>query len=230
MSIIRKFIVLTDIHGKKENLAMISQELFEADLIILCGDITHFGGEKSSSEILNELEKFNRNFVGVIGNCDYPAAEKFLIEKKCDLTSENINKYGIPFIGLGGSLITPSHTPNEHTEEYYKEELKKKLLSLKQKQEKIILISHQPPYETINDKLPSGIHTGSNEIRKFILETQPLICFTGHIHEGIGIDHIGKTPIVNPGAFKSGYYASFEIDIVNFSFDIQLKQIKKTDE
>ena len=225
MSIIKKIIVITDIHGKKENFALISKELSEADLIIFCGDITHFGDKEAAHEILKEIEKYNCNLVGVIGNCDYPAAEKCLIEKRCDTASEDINKFGITFIGLNGSLVTLSNTPNEHNEEYYKEELKRKLLSRKDKNEKIILISHQPPFGTINGKLPSGNYTGSHEIRNFIENIQPLICFTGHIHEGIGVDYIGKTSIVNPGAFKSGYYASIEINITNFNFDIRLKQI-----
>jgi len=44
-------------------------------------------------------------------------------------------------------------------------------------------------------------------VRSFIEQEQPLICFTGHIHEGVGIDSIGKTKIVNPGPFKDGGYA-----------------------
>jgi len=225
MSIIKKFIVITDIHGKKENFALISTELSKADLIIFCGDITHFGEKETAEEILKEMGKYNHNFIGVIGNCDYPEVEKCFVEKSCSIASESITKYRITFIGLSGSLITPSNTPNEHNEEYYKEELKKKSVSIKGKQEKVILISHQPPFGTINDKLPFGYHSGSCEIRSFIENTQPLICFTGHIHEGIGVDYLWKTPIVNPGAFRSGHYASVEIDITSFDFDIRLKQV-----
>lgn len=223
----KKIIVITDIHGKKENFSLISKELTEANLIIFCGDITHFGEKEAAHEILKEIEKYNQNLIGVIGNCDYPNVEECLAEKCYNAASASINKFGITFIGLSGSLTTPSNTPNEHTEEYYKEEVKGKLgPTTKGKQEKVILISHQPPFGTINDKLPSGAHAGSREIRKFIEETQPLICFTGHIHEGIGVDRIGNTSIVNPGAFKSGYYALVEIDTTSFNFNIQLKQLK----
>ncbi len=66
------------------------------------------------------------------------------------------------------------------------------------------MVSHQPPYDTINDQVSPGVHVGSNSIRKFIEEHQPLVCFSGHIHEGTGIDHIGNTAIVNPGSGRQG--------------------------
>ena len=73
------------------------------------------------------------------------------------------------------------------------------------------MVSHQPPYDTINDQVSPGVHVGSKSIRKFIEERQPLICFTGHIHEGTGIDHIGNTAIVNPGPAGKGSYVLTEI-------------------
>jgi Icc-related predicted phosphoesterase len=36
---------------------------------------------------------------------------------------------------------------------------------------------------------------------------QPLICFTGHIHEARGIDAIGRTKLINPGPLREGGYA-----------------------
>ena len=226
MSNIKKFIVLTDIHGKKENFTLIKEDLTTADLVILCGDITHFGERENSKIILEELEKYNCNIIGVIGNCDFPAVGKYLTEKDYNISKESASKFGITFIGLSGSLKTPAITPNEYHEGHYREELKWKLLSTKPRNEEVILVTHQPPYGTINDKVPSGVHSGSLEIRRFIEEIQPLICLTGHIHEGTGMDYIGKTLIVNPGAFRSGYHASIEIDIASFDFDIYLKQIK----
>jgi len=52
---------------------------------------------------------------------------------------------------------------------------------------------------------------GSKTVREFIKRTQPLICFTGHIHEGIGIDQVGRTKIVNPGPLSAGSYAYAEV-------------------
>jgi uncharacterized protein len=34
----------------------------------------------------------------------------------------------------------------------------------------------------------------------------------GHIHEARGVDHIGRTPIVNPGPVAAGHYAVVMVD------------------
>jgi Icc-related predicted phosphoesterase len=33
------------------------------------------------------------------------------------------------------------------------------------------------------------------------------VCFTGHIHEGVGIDTIGRCQVINPGPLREGRYA-----------------------
>ena len=75
----------------------------------------------------------------------------------------------------------------------------------------MILVSHQPPYGTKADTLKNGVHVGSKIVRSFIDTWQPLACFCGHIHEGRGIDTIGKTKIINPGPVFRGYFAYAEI-------------------
>ena len=52
---------------------------------------------------------------------------------------------------------------------------------------------------------------GSKAVRAFIEQRQPLICFTGHIHEGVGVDQIGKTNIINPSSLSEGNYAYAEV-------------------
>jgi Icc-related predicted phosphoesterase len=71
----------------------------------------------------------------------------------------------------------------------------------------VIIVSHQPPRGVKGDRLRSGSHVGSTALRAFIEEVKPLICFTGHIHEGRGIDSIGPTRIVNPGPLGYGCHA-----------------------
>ena len=38
-----------------------------------------------------------------------------------------------------------------------------------------------------------------------------MVCLTGHIHESNGIETIGETLVVNPGAGGHGRYAVIEI-------------------
>ena len=61
---------LTDIHGAGQNIASISNELRKADLVILSGDITHFGYSKDVVPIIENIANFNKNIYAIPGNCD----------------------------------------------------------------------------------------------------------------------------------------------------------------
>ncbi|HIJ02596.1 metallophosphoesterase [Candidatus Woesearchaeota archaeon] len=61
-----------------------------------------------------------------------------------------------------------------------------------------VLVSHSPPYNTNLDILIDDRHVGSEALRKIIVEKQPLLVLSGHIHETVRIsgkysDKIGKT-------------------------------------
>jgi len=75
----------------------------------------------------------------------------------------------------------------------------------------LVLMSHQPPINTQCDRIATGAHVGSHAVRRFIEIRQPLVCFTGHIHESVALDNIGDTRIVNPGMLANGQYAYAEI-------------------
>lgn len=203
-----KILALTDIHGRVGAMKPLTDLIQTADLIILCGDITHFGRKREINDIIDTLQKINGNIIAVSGNCDYPEVGQYLSKKEMLLydVAKTINK--ICFYGLSGSLPCPGRTPNEYTEEECESILSGFSLSSNQP---FILVSHQPPDNTINDAVTANHHVGCKAVRKFIEKTEPLICFTGHIHEGIGIDYIGKTAIVNPGPAFTGGYALAEV-------------------
>lgn len=201
-----KIVHLTDIHGNSEQLSRVSKWLDVADLVILSGDITHFGRKKDTEKIILKIEKYTKNIVCVTGNCDYPDVQAFLEDRKYFLGDQVKTINHFYFIGLSGSLPCPGCTPNEYSEDQY-EEMINSLKSKINAQYPVMLISHQPPHDTKNDKVIPGMHVGSKAIRKFIKEVQPLACFTGHIHEGQAVDLLGKTKIINPGPFKKGNFA-----------------------
>ncbi len=197
---------LTDIHGRPGNIDKIKNKLAEADAIIISGDITHFGREKDTISIIDNIKKYNSNIFAVSGNCDYPEVESYLARSGCGINGTSIFFKGFSIIGLGGSLPCPGPTPNELEDNELKQLLLKSVSDLPLKSN-LILVSHQPPVNTLNDEVSKGMHVGSSAVRTFIEKYQPLICFTGHIHEGVGIDAIGKTRIVNPGPLWQGKYA-----------------------
>ncbi len=67
------------------------------------------------------------------------------------------------------------------------------------------------------------MHVGSRAVRAFIEAVQPLVCFTGHIHGGVGIDTIGVTRIVNPEPLSSGGYAYAEI--TRWGVEVKRRQV-----
>jgi uncharacterized protein len=201
-------ITLTDIHAHTGAISALGKQLRSADLVILSGDITHFGHKKEMAGMIGLVRSFNHSVYAVSGNCDYPDAEEFLTDENICLNGLSREFNGYAFFGLSGSLPCPGKTPNEYSEEEFEVFLRDLTIPAGLPQ---IMVSHQPPYNTINDQVSPGVHVGSLSIRKFIEEQQPLICFSGHIHEGTGIDYIGKTAVVNPGPAGRGSYVLAEI-------------------
>lgn len=217
-------LVISDIHGRKRLLKEVLQKE-EVDYVIISGDITHFGTLKEAEEILRQIvDTITGKVLFVPGNCDPP---QLLTYKP---SSERIvNLHGIShslnelrFIGIGGGLVSPFNTLIELTEEEYSTIIDSAVKSIKD-YEKVIVLSHTPPYNTKLDIVRSGLHVGSKSLRKFIEERKPLLCICGHIHESRGIDRIGNTLMVNPGPLAWGYYAIVEL---YGKVKIHLKNIK----
>jgi hypothetical protein len=201
-------IALTDIHARTQAITELAGKLRSADLLLLCGDITHFGHNKEMADILQLIRGIKPSVMAVSGNCDHPDAEKYLMEENLSLNGICKTFCGHTLFGLSGSLPCPGRTPQEYDEEEFKALLAGMVIPA---ENPLLMVSHQPPYGTLNDQVSPGFHVGSKAIRNFIEKQQPLICFTGHIHEGTGIDHIGNTAVVNPGPAGTGKYVLAEI-------------------
>lgn len=183
----------------------------EADYLIVTGDITNYGGQDEAKIILNELMSVNKNILAVFGNLDEKTVGQYLSGLKINLHGfgKLINKVGI--FGVGGSNLTPFKTPNELAEL----EIEATILSGFKEVESAplkILVSHPPPYDCQVDKINNGVHVGSTAVREFIEKYQPDLCLTGHIHEAVGEDTIGRTLVINPGMLKKGGYIEVLIE------------------
>ena len=213
---------IADIHGNEKPISEMGEILSFADLIILSGDITHFGGKKEASEIINKIKSFNPNILAVSGNCDTNEVDTLLEKEDIQLHGRAIDMDDVTIFGAGGSLPCPSPTPNVYTEEEFASIFGSSIQGMEDSSPKI-MVSHNPPINTINDTLSSGDHVGSTTVRRVIEEIQPLVCFTGHIHEAPGIDEIGITKIVNPGPLGIRSYAYLDItDRIN---ELEIRKI-----
>ncbi len=205
-----KIVNIVDTHGNFAPVDKIGDALSSSDLVVIAGDLTNFGGQKEAFELIESIKKYNVNVLAVTGNCDTKEVDNYLDGENINLHGRSVKVSGVLFFGAGGSLPCPSPTPNVYEEDDYANVLKLSIESSNLHCPQV-MVCHQPPYLTLNDTLTNGSHVGSKSVREFIQKVQPLVCFTGHIHEAAGIDEIGKTKIVNPGPLGTGRYAYLEV-------------------
>ena len=222
-----KIIAITDIHGNKNAIKRILDEIKQdVDLILVCGDITHFGSVSETEAILKEIT--SRGFVTyfIPGNCDNVSLlDSHEIGGAINIHGR-VQKYKeLAIAGIGGAPITPFNTNIELSENEFKTIIQDLENNIGE-QSSWILCAHSPPYGTAIDRLYNGHNAGSKTIREFIEREKPLISIHGHIHEARGKDKIGDVTVINPGPARSRYYAIIDIlpDFDRSKIRVELKR------
>jgi hypothetical protein len=205
-------LAISDLHGSTHNALNNYLKNNKIDLIVIAGDITHFGPAELAEDILNEISSYGIPVVAIPGNCDPQGISSQLDNSKAiNIHGKSTAVKNVGICGFGGSNLTPFDTPLEFGEIEIFEELDKIMVKMKDQDIKI-LVTHAPPLNTNADKLPNGDHVGSESIRKIIEEHNPDINICGHIHEAQSIDKIGETVILNPGQIMDGGACLVQID------------------
>jgi uncharacterized protein len=175
-------------------------------LIVVAGDITRFGPVKSAYDVFEALEKANRKVMAITGNTDGRDVARVLRKKNIDIHNKGVVIDHVGFVGFSGPTalqVGGAQILNYEAINYTLSELKNC--------DRKVLVSHMPPANTKVDTVFSGHHVGSEFLRDIIETEQPNLVICGHIHEGRGVDKIGKTTIINPGALCDGYAAMIEL-------------------
>jgi len=190
-----KILAVADIHGAQYRLNLVLKNIqkYSPDLVVICGDITQFGpGELAK----NFLDQIPIETLAITGNIDTPDVSKGIDESKATkIELKKVTKKGIPFVGISGVDSNQFKVLDE-----------KKLLN-----EKSVLVSHVPPYDT-QDKIFIGLHGGSKELRKIVDKYKPRLVLCGHIHEDPGFTKTNNTVVVNCSMGKRGEGALVEIN------------------
>ena len=217
-----KWIILGDIHDDITRLNEIPK-LKNATGVIISGDLTFNGGVEQAEKVICAIKKYNTNILAQIGNMDKKEITVWLKENKLNLHTE-VHELTpeICILGVGASTLTPFATPSEYPESKFTEWLDSTWQKAKNYQ-KQILISHNPPKDTLCDVINGGIHVGSTALREFIEKKQPTICICGHIHEACNTDYIRDTLIINPGNFAAGGYVI--LYIIDGKISAELKHL-----
>jgi uncharacterized protein len=203
-------VAFADIHGDTAALETIFRQAGAVDLVLLLGDITQFGGKEAVRKVVEAVQPHCPRLLAVPGNCDYPEVEEWLSEKGLSLHRRHVILDGIGFAGAGLSLPCPGTTPGEISEHDFRQYLAEAAADFP-RDIPMVLVTHEPPFNTVTDLAFTGEHVGSRAVRDFIETSRPMVCFTGHIHEAAGSDTIGTTRIINPGPLRRGGYVYAEI-------------------
>jgi len=201
-------IVIADVHGSREAYEKTAQKAREtrADAICVCGDLTQFGTVKEAEEYLSILAQSQTHVFFVPGNLDPPDLVNAKAEGAICIHAKCVNVKDYNLVGFGAL-----HKAFDMPEDKILRWLQKGVSECHESKHTII-VSHVPPRDTKVDVAFIGGHAGSRNFSRFIIDTKPVAVFCGHIHEGRGVDHIGKTVIVNPGPAGRGYYALVKLD------------------
>lgn len=194
-----------DVHMALRTIERLAPELAAADLVIVSGDLTNYGGRDDAARVLHATRQHARQVLAVSGNLDQREVIDFLDERGVSLHGDARRFGDLGIFGCGGSNVTPFHTPTELSDEEIGLLLERGYAAVKDAPQHL-MVCHTPPAHTATDRITSGNHVGSPAVRAFIEAHQPAVCITGHIHESAGVDRIGRTTVLNAGAFRDGGY------------------------
>ncbi len=201
-----RFMLISDIHGSMKAAESAGKEAKErgVDIMLVAGDITHFGRADEAERIFS---MFPVRTVAVPGNCDppdiLPSHEKIM-----DVHGKRVEYRGICFAGLGASNLTSFSTLFTYGEENIY------LILDSIMKDCDVMVTHTPPMGIL-DKTAFGHRGGSESIRKVAEEQRPPLHVFGHIHESPGVEMHNGTVFVNAGPARNGNAAIIDVEKKN---------------
>lgn len=197
-----RILAVADLHGSAEALRILRKSSPDYELLVMAGDITHFGPVDYLRSILSAVDI---PVVMVPGNCDPPGILDVSADNLHQIHRRRAEIAGMGFAGLGGAIAYFFSDENTITEDEILQVLGGIL------KEGDVLVTHQPA-RGFNDAGYSGENTGSVSLRMAVDERKPALHISGHIHEAYGIMRNENTVFVNPGPLKNGRYADILLD------------------
>lgn len=148
----------------------------------------------------------------VPGHLDAPEERFFLFMQQAAFLSDNIvllheNVTRVEkfiFTGFGGE-ITPGDKEDYFLLKYPRQECIFGTRRMRFLNPPRIIIFHSPPISKLD--LEDGQHRGAPFVNEIIDAVAPSFLFCGHVPKAWGMEKIGETLVVNPGALALGQYA-----------------------
>jgi len=191
-----KILAFTDMHGSLKALRKLKKKSRKADVIVCAGDISIF--EQKLEYFLKQFDKLNKPFLIIPGNHETSEdmeAASMLFENMINIHKKTYKTNNCLFMGYGEGGFSMVDKEFERKAKKFEKEIKKN------KDMKVVLVTHAPPYKTRLDDI-GGSACGNKSIKNFIKKMRPDLVITGHLHENAGkTDSIEKTRLINPGPY-----------------------------
>jgi len=206
-------LALSDIHGRLGNLEKIISLIHNkgVGLVLVAGDFTNYGTKEQTKEALGMLKGLK--VMAVPGNLDAEEVLKALEEEKVSLHAKRECFGNLCFAGFGGGL-----EGNPGALLSSEEAIKEGLLRNCRCKNKLVLLTHLPPFGTRLDNA-GGKHIGSRAVKAVVEKIGPMLLLCGHAHESFGEQKIGKTQCINIGAVKDGKAVLVKIGKSEFEWE-----------
>src|SRR3989344_847908 len=193
-----KLLAFVDTHTSIKALERIGKKARKEnpDLILCGGDISIF--EHGIGYVLFYLNKLKKPVLIVNGNherANFMGKACKLFQNIIFIHKKNYKKDNILVLGYGSGGFALRDAEFKKTAKKFK-----KIIN-QNKDKKIILLIHGPPYGTKVDKI-AGQYSGNKDITDFIKNNKIDYVICGHLHENFGKrDKIKKTIVINPGPY-----------------------------
>ncbi|MBM4248303.1 MAG: hypothetical protein FJ149_02505 [Euryarchaeota archaeon] len=211
-----RILALSDLHssrrGAETALRLASEN--RPDLIAIAGDFTNLGPPDYVRDVLGKVPVLA---LSVPGNMDAREAADALSSgrgRNIHLRREVVD--GVPFIGLGGWIASPSLREPWGVVPEKAEEVLSGLMT-----KRCVLVTHVPPLGHLDGVpvpesfAPGGSveHIGSPMVLRLVERFRPRLVVSGHVHESRGVESAGGTTFVNPGPAKHGLGAVIDLGV-----------------
>lgn len=213
-----KILILSDLHAHNDVLDKMDDVFAKSDAVLFAGDFAACFKPETGKEALLQLCKKHDTIFAVLGNCDNEDFLEDLEEQDVCVEKTLVYHEGLAIAGAGGGTYFTGKTEFEREEQDIIADFNIVKNCVEETGDKslwknLILICHNPPKGKTVDAVNENLHAGSELFAKYIEENQPLAVVCGHIHEGVGMEKIGETLVINPGSLgEAGSYAQMEIE------------------
>lgn len=212
-----KILILSDLHAHNDVLDKMDDVFAKSDAVLFAGDFAACFKPETGKEALLQLCKKHDTIFAVLGNCDNEDFLEDLEEQDVCVEKTLVYHEGLAIAGAGGGTFFTGKTEFEREEQDIIDDFNIVKNCVEETGDKsiwknLILICHNPPKGKTVDAVNENLHAGSELFTNYIEENQPLAVICGHIHEGVGMEKIGETLVINPGSLgEAGSYAQMEI-------------------